>query len=117
MLAEHGVDNANEGLVAIEKPVPSGAAVALQPTFALVFAEHRVEDAALRREELVIADLLRIPLAIGDFKDRLQEIGDCLIGPEDTEIAFVLVQFGNVAQEEPRTQRVLRPPPPQEKSP
>ena len=40
MLAEHRVDDANEGLVAVEEAMPSGQQIALQPTFALVLAEH-----------------------------------------------------------------------------
>ena len=54
VLVEHRVDDVDKGLVAVEKPVPPGEQVALQPPLALVFAEHGVENSALGRKELVI---------------------------------------------------------------
>ena len=40
VLAEHRVDDANEGLIAVEQPVPAGQQVSFKPTLALVLAEH-----------------------------------------------------------------------------
>src|SRR5262249_43936537 len=40
MLIEHRVDDVNESLVAVEQAMAAGQQIALQPAFALVFAEH-----------------------------------------------------------------------------
>ena len=40
VLAEHRIDNTNEGLVAVEQPVASGQQISFKPALALVFAEH-----------------------------------------------------------------------------
>jgi hypothetical protein len=84
VLAEHRIDDANERLVAVEHPVAPGQQVAFQPPLALVLAEHRVEHAAGRRQELIVLKL-RIPLAVGDLEDRAEEIRERLIRPEDAE--------------------------------
>ncbi len=107
VLAEHRVDDANEGLVAVEQPVPPGQQISFQPTLALVLAEHRVEHASGRREEFIILDFPGVPLTIGDFKNRAQEIRECLIGTEDAEITLVLIQLGHVAQKLTQHERVL----------
>jgi nucleotide-binding universal stress UspA family protein len=41
--------------------------VSFQPTLALVLAQHRVQHAALRREELIVAEFTRIPLGVPGF--------------------------------------------------
>ena len=64
MLAEHRVDDANEGFVAVEQPVPPGEQIAFQPALALVLAEHRVQHAAGGREELIVLDGSRVPLTV-----------------------------------------------------
>ena len=107
MLAEHRVDDADEGLVAVEQPVPPGEQISFQPTLALVLAEHRVQHASGGREEFIIVDFPGVPLTVGDFKHRAQEIRECLIGTEDAEIALVLVQLGHVTQELAQHERVL----------
>ena len=107
VLAEHRVDDANEGLIAVEQPVPPGQQIAFQPTLALVFAEHRVQHASGGREELIILYFPRVPLTIGDFKDRAQEIRECLIGTEDAEITLILIQLGHVTQELTQHERIL----------
>jgi hypothetical protein len=107
MLAEHRVDDADECLVAVEESVSSGQEIPFQPTLALVFAQHGIQNAAIWREELVVADFAVIPLAIGDLEDRLQEIRDCFIRAEDTEVALVLIQSGDIAQERAQHERVL----------
>src|SRR5665648_1141471 len=91
VLAEHRVDDANEGLIAVEQPVPPGQQISFQPTLALVLAEHRVQDASGGREEFIIFYFPGVPLTIGDFKDRTQEIRDRLIGTEDPEITLILI--------------------------
>jgi phage tail protein X len=54
VLAEHRIDDANEGLIAVEQPVPPGQQISFQPTLALVLAEHRVQHASGGREEFII---------------------------------------------------------------
>ena len=107
MLAEHRVDDANEGLIAVEQPVPPGQQISFQPTLALVLAEHRVQHASGGREEFIILYFPGVPLTVGDFKDRAQEIRECLIGTEDAEIALILIQLGHVAQELAQHERIL----------
>ena len=98
MLAEHRVDDANESLIAIEKPMPSGEQITLEPTLALVLTEHRVQHASSGREEFIIFYFASVPLTVGDFKNRAQQIRKCLIGTEHAEITLVLIQLGYIAQ-------------------
>ena len=107
MLAEHRVDDANEGLIAVEQPVPAGQQISLQPTLALVLAEHRVQHASGGREEFIVLYFPGVPLTVGDFKNRAQEIRECLIGTEDAEIALILIQLGHVTQELAQHKRIL----------
>ena len=107
VLAEHGVDDANEGFVAVEQPVPPGEKISFQPALALVLAEHGVQHASGGREKFVVLYFARVPLTVGDFKNRAQEIRERLVGTEDAEITLILIQLGHVAQEVTQHQRVL----------
>ena len=107
MLAEHRVDDANEGLIAVEQSVPPGQQISFQPALALVLAEHRVQHATGRREEFIVAYFPSIPLPVGDFKHRAEEIRERFIGTEDAEIALILIQLGHVAQELAQHERIL----------
>jgi len=107
MLAEHGVDDANEGFITIEESMPASEKIPLQPTLALVLAQHRVQHAPFGRKEHVIAVLARIPLTVGDLKYGLQKIRDRLIGTEHAKVSFVLIQLGDISQERTQHQRVL----------
>ena len=49
VLAEHGVDDANEGLITIEYAVATSQQIAFQPTLTLMLAEHGVQNATGRR--------------------------------------------------------------------
>ena len=91
MLAEHRIDDPNKRFITVEQAVPSGQKVSFQPTLALVLAEHRVQYPAGRREEFIVLHFTGIPLAVGDFKNRAQQIRDSLIGTEDTEITLLLI--------------------------
>jgi predicted acetyltransferase len=51
MLAEHRIDDANEGLIAVEETVASCQQIAFQPTFTLVLAEHRNRGRGLAGKE------------------------------------------------------------------
>ena len=107
VLAEHRVDDANECLIAVEEPVPPGQQISFQPALALVLAEHRVQHATGGREEFVILYFAGLPLTVGDFKDRAQEIRERLIGTEDAEITLILIQRGHVAEEVTQHEGIL----------
>ena len=66
--------------------MPAGQQISFQPTLALVFAEHRIQHPSGGREEFIILYFPGVPLTVGDFKDRAQEIRERLIGTEDAEI-------------------------------
>ena len=107
MLVEHRVDDVDERLVAVEQPVATGEEVALEPALALVLAEHRVEDASRRREELVVRLRARVPLTVGHFEDGAQEIREGLVGTEDPEVPLLRVQGDDVAEEPAQHEGVL----------
>jgi len=64
----------DEGFIAIEQPMPTSEQITFQPTFALMFAQHRVQHATGGREEFIILYFARVPLTVGNFKDRAQQI-------------------------------------------
>ena len=107
MLTEHRVNDADEGLIAVEQPVPSRQQVAFQPALALMLAEHRVQHLSGRGKEFVVWNLACIPLTVGDLKDRPQQIGQRLIRSEYPEISFRLIQLGHVTQELAQHHRIL----------
>src|ERR1019366_4524371 len=72
-----------------------------------MLAEHRVHHASSGREEFIIFYFAGVPLTVGDFKNRAQEIRECLIGTEDPEIALILIQLGHVTQEPAQHERIL----------
>ena len=53
VLAHHGVHDADESLVAVEKAVPPGEQVSLQPALAHVLGEHAVHNAPVGGQPLV----------------------------------------------------------------
>ena len=87
--------------------MPSGEQITLQPTLALVLAEHRVEHASGGREEFIILYCPGVPLAIGYFEDRAQEIRERFIGTEDPEIALILIELDHVTQKLTQHERIL----------
>src|SRR5208283_3776640 len=99
VLAEHRIDNADEGFIAVKQSVPSGEQITLQPTLALVLTEHRVKHASGGCEKFIILYRPGVPLAIGYFEDRAQEIRERFIGTEDPEIALILIELDHVTQE------------------
>ena len=107
VLVEHRVHDVDERLVAVEQSVPSGEQIALQPTLALVLAEH-LHHAAGRGEKLVSRHGRGVPLARGHFKERFQAVGKRLVGTEDPEILLPVVELRHVAQE-PSRARAYRP--------
>ena len=77
MLIEHGIDDVDEGLIAIEHAVPPGEEIPLEPSFALMLAQH-LHDTAGGGEPLVVRHGGGIPLAIGcteECDDREKAVG------------------------------------------
>ena len=99
VLVEHRVDDVDERLVAIEQPVPAGQQITFQPSLALVFAEHRIEHSPCGSEEFVVLDGAGLPLPVGDLKDRAEHVGQGFVGSEDPEVALLVVERDDIAQE------------------
>ena len=108
MLAEHRIDDADKGLVAVEQAVSPGQQIALEPSLALMLAEHGVQDATLRREKLIVVDFAGVPLTIGDFKDVAEQVRKRFVRTEDAEVALVLVEARHIAKEFAEHHRILR---------
>ena len=88
----------DERLVAVEQPMPPGEQITLQPTLALVLAEH-LHYPAIGRKEFIVLDRLSFPLPIGNLKNGVQSIGERFIGTKNPEVPLVLVKLNHVAQE------------------
>ena len=88
VLVEHRVDDVDEGLVAIEEPVPAGEEVALEPALALMLREH-FDDPALGGEVLVGRHDLRLPDLLRHLEDVVEPVRRRLVGPEDPEVRWV----------------------------
>ncbi len=86
MLVEHRIDDVDEGLVAVEQPMPSGQQIPFQPALALMLAEH-FQHLATDGEELVVRLGGRVPLSRGRLEHGLQTVGDRFVGSEYAEIA------------------------------
>ena len=108
VLRDHGIDDADEGLVAVEKAVAAGEQVALEPALAHMLREHGVHDAAVRVEKLVVVRRLGDPAAARDLEHRAQAVGGRLVGGEDAEVARVHVLAHDVAHERAEHGHVLR---------
>ena len=66
MLIEHRVNDVNECFIAGEKTVAPGQQIALQPTLALMLAEH-FHDPAIGGQVIVVGIAVRHPSAVGHF--------------------------------------------------
>src|SRR5208337_207199 len=99
VLAEHRIDDSNEGLIAVEKSVPTSEQITLQPTLALMLAEHRVQHASGGREEFIILNLARVPLTVSDFKNCAEKVRERLIRAEDAKVTLLQIQLGHITQE------------------
>jgi hypothetical protein len=108
MLAEHRIDDTDEGFVAVEEAMAPGQQVPLEPSLALVFTEHGVEDAPAGSQKFIVLYSSSVPLAIRDFKNGAQEIGQGLVGTEKAEITLDLIELGDVSQELTQDLRILR---------
>jgi hypothetical protein len=70
--------------------MPPGEQVALEPALALVLAQH-FHHTASRREKFVVRQRRGVPLAVGDFKDGFQAVGERLVRAEYAEIPLLVV--------------------------
>src|SRR5271165_6141263 len=88
VLVEHRIDDVDERLVAVEKAVSTGKQVALEPTLALVFAEH-LHYPPRGREKFVVRLSCGVPLALGYFKEGFQTVGERLVRAKNPEISLL----------------------------
>ncbi len=97
VLGDHGVHDADEGLVAVEEAVAAGEQIALQPALAQVLGEHGVHDPAVPVQVLVqvLVDGV-LPPAAGDLKDGGEPVGGGLVGAEDPEVPGLHIQLHHV---------------------
>ncbi len=109
MLVEHRIDDVDERLVAIEKPMPPREEVAFKPALALVLAKH-FHHASSGREKFVVRLGCGVPLALGHFEQSFQAVGEGLVGTEDPKIPLLNVQFRHISQERPEHMRVTYTP-------
>ena len=82
VLVEHGVDDVDERLVAVEQPVAAGQQVALEPSLAEVLGQD-LHDPAVGSEVIVAVDDHRIPGSVGDLEHGGQPVRRRLVGPHD----------------------------------
>jgi hypothetical protein len=97
MLVEHGVDDVDERLVAVEDPVAPGEQIALEPALAEVLAED-LHHPPVRRQMVVAVTALGDPDAVGRLENPAEPIGGGLVGAEHAEVARRLVCPHDVAQ-------------------
>src|ERR1700733_3421487 len=107
MLVEHGIDDVDEGLIAIEEPVAAGEEIPFKPAFALMLAQH-FHHAPLGSEKFILRVNRSAPLAVGGLEYRLQTVRQRLVGPEDAKVALWIIQLHDVAQKAPEHVRVAR---------
>ena len=107
VLVEHRVNDVDERLVAVEQSMPAGEQITFEPAFALMLTQH-FHDATVQGEELIVVLLSCIPLPVGHLKHRTQAIGERFVRAEDSEIALLPVELGDIAQEHAEFMRVSR---------
>ena len=108
VLAHHGVHDADESLVAVEKAVPPGEQVSLQPALAHVLGEHAVHNAPVGGQTLVGGAQLGVPAAVAGFKGSGELVAQGLVGGEDAEVAGLLVELEHVPDILAQLRHVLR---------
>ncbi len=97
VLIHHAVDDRQKSFVARKDAVPAGEQIALQPTLAVVFAQH-FEDAAIGADVFAILRQRPDILPVGRFENRADSIGFQFIGANDAEVARAGIQSHHVAQ-------------------
>ena len=97
MLGEHGVHDADKGLIGVEEAVAAGEQIALQHALAHMLREHGVHDAAVLVEVIVRVPDFTVPDAVRRLENGVEAVGVILIGGEGAEVALFLVELENVA--------------------
>ena len=108
VLGNHGVHDADKGLIAVEESMAAGEQIALQPAFAHVLGELAVHDAAVDGEEFVAVYHFTVEIAVGGLKDAAELVGHGLIRSEEAEVAGRLIEPEDVADKATQLQHVLR---------
>ena len=99
MLIYHGVDDVDEWFVAVEKTMPAGENITLEPAFTGVLAEH-FHHTAIECQVSSIFIFLEVfaqPYFLASFVNLTELVGLGLIGAEDPEVFHVL--RNNVSEE------------------
>ena len=109
VLREHGVNYADERLIAVEEAVAAGEQVALEHTLAHVLGEHGVHDSAVGGEMIVGVVGFAVPDTVGFLKYRVQSVGVRLVGAEGAEVALLVVELVDIAHEVAEYGHILRP--------
>ena len=107
MLGEHGVHNADEGLIAVEEAVAAGEEVPLQPALAHVLGEHGVHHPAAVGQVLVPVGALGVPHPSGGLEHGGQAVGLALVRAEDPEVLGILVLPDHIPDKGAQYQHVL----------
>src|SRR5258708_35283757 len=97
MLIEHRIHNVDESLVAREKAMTARKQIPFQPALTHVLAED-FHDSPVGRKVLIDGETRLHPNLVRGLKHSIKAIGRGLIGPEDTEISMLIVEFHHVAQ-------------------
>src|SRR5215471_4107771 len=86
VLVEHRIDNVDESLVTIENAVPAGQQVSLEPSLALVLAQH-LHHSTIGCNMIVALDHFARRTAIRRFEHGAPSIRRRLVWAEDPEVA------------------------------
>ena len=73
-----------------------------------MLAEHGIQHATLRGEELIVVNFPGVPLTIGDLKHVAEQVRKRLVRTENAEVALILVEARHVAKEFAEHHCVLR---------
>ena len=84
VLVEHGIDDVNKGLVAVDPTVPTGEEV----TFALMLGEH-LHDLAVGCQKLIGFFYPGFPLAVGHLKNGVQPVERVSSGPKTVKWSYM----------------------------
>src|SRR5450759_3906705 len=98
MLIKHRIDDMNERLVAVKQPVSAGEQISLEPTFALMLAQH-FYYASVGCKKLIVLFRSCYPLPVSGLKNGIQSIGKCLVRSENPKVSLLAIKFNHISQE------------------
>ena len=108
MLGDHGVHDADEGLIAVEQPVPPGEEVALQPALAQMLGQHGVHHPAIRFQIRVPDGIDGVhPAPAAGLEHGGEGVGGGLVRAEDPEVPGLPVEGDEVPHIVPQHAGVL----------